>query len=306
MPRATTRATWKGFLKVAELTCPVALHAATSTSERIAFNTLNRKTGHRVRRQFVDQETGAPVERDDQVKGYEVGSGDHVMLEPEEIAAAIPESDKTLQVSAFVALGEVDDLYLDKPYFLTPADKGGERAFALVREGLARAKVAAIARAVLFRRARAVLIRPEGRGLMATTLHFDHEVRSASEAFESIPEFKAEGEMLALAEHIIGTRSGTFDPAAFQDRYETALADLVRAKMEGRTIAAPKARTMGKVIDLMSALRESAGLAGGSPAPKKKAAKGTAKGVAKSPAKDGKPGKAGGAVKASGTRRKTG
>jgi DNA end-binding protein Ku len=255
------RANWKGFLKIGEVTCPVALYTAASTSERIAFHTLNRRTGHRVQRRFVDAETGKPVERDDQVKGYETGSGEYVVLEPDEIAAAVPESDKTLAVESFVDCGEIDDVYFDKPYYLAPADRHAEEAYELIREGMQAKKVAALARAVLFRRVRSVLIRPIEAGLIATTLNFDYEVRSAQEAFADIPDLTIKGEMLELAEHIIKTKKGKFDPASFEDRYEAALAELVKAKLEGKTIKPRKTAQPGKVVDLMAALRESAGLA---------------------------------------------
>jgi len=266
------RTIWKGLLKIAELSCPVALHAAASTSERIAFHTLNRATGHRVRRQFVDGTTGKPVEKDDQVKGYEVGEGDYVVLDPEEIAAAVPESDKTLAVASFVACGDIDDVYFDRPYYLTPADRPAEEAFALIREGMRRKKVAALARAVLFRRVRTVLIRAHGPGMIATTLNFDYEVRSAAEAFRDVSAVKIKGEMLDLAEHIIATKMGEFDIAGFEDRYEAALADLVRAKLEGRRIAPRKPAPREKVVDLMAALRESAGRGAKKPAARKKPA----------------------------------
>ena len=126
------RANWKGFLKVAELSCPVALYTAASTSDRIAFHTLNRATGHRVQRQFIDSDSGKPVEKEDQVKGYEVGDNDYIVLEPKEVAAAVPESDNTLSVEAFVATDDVDDIYFDKPYYLAPSDKHGQEAFALI------------------------------------------------------------------------------------------------------------------------------------------------------------------------------
>ena len=253
------RANWKGFLKVAEVVCPVALYTAASTSERIAFHTINRATGHRVRRQFVDSETGKPVEKDDQVKGYEVSQGDYVVLAPEEVAAAVPDSDKTLSISAFIGCGDIDDVYFDKPYYLTPADKTAEEAFALVREGMRKQKVAAIAQTVLFRRVRTLLIRAHGDGLIATTLNFDYEVRSAEEAFKDIPATKVKGEMLELAEHIIRTKKGKFDASKFDDRYESALADLVKAKLEGKTIEPRKEAKSEKVVDLMAALRASAG-----------------------------------------------
>lgn len=256
------RANWKGFLKIAELTCPVALYTAASTSDRIAFHTINRATGHRVHRQFVDAVTGKPVEKEEQVKGYEIAQDDYVVLEPEEVAEAVPGSDKTLAVSAFVGCGDIDDVYFDRPYYLAPSDKHAEEAFALMREGMRKKNVAAIAQAVLFRRVRTLLIRTYDSGLVATTLNFDYEVRPAAEAFDDIPAMKIKGEMLDLAKHIIDTKKGRFDPAEFDDRYEAALAELVKAKAEGRTITIPKQEKREKVIDLMEALRQSAGAAG--------------------------------------------
>ncbi|WLS00284.1 Ku protein (plasmid) [Shinella sumterensis] len=253
------RANWKGFLKVGELVCPVALYTAASTSDRIAFHMLNRKTGHRLHREFIDSETGKTVEREDQVKGYEVGDGDYIALDPKEIAAALPESDKTLEIEAFIACDDIDDLYFDKPYYLTPSDRHGDEAFALIREGMKKSNVAALAETVLFRRMRTVLIRPEGQGLVATTLNYDYEVRSAEAAFSDVPDVKLKGEMLELAEHIINTKKGRFDPKGFDDRYDAALAEVVKAKIEGRKIKPVKPKAEGKVIDLMEALRQSAG-----------------------------------------------
>lgn len=273
------RANWKGYLKLAELTCPVALYTAASTSDRIAFHTLNRATGHRVQRQFVDSDTGKPVEREDQVKGYEVGSNDYIILEPEEVAAAVPDSDKTLAVANFIACDDIDDVYFDKPYYLAPADAQAEETYALIREGMRARKVAALAQTVLFRRVRTVLIRPHGTGLIATTLNYDYEVRSAKEAFGDIPAMTIKGEMLELAEHIISTKKGKFDPAAFDDRYEAALAELVKAKLAGKKIEPRRPAASEKVVDLMAALRESAG----APAKRKPAARASAKPKAAAP-----------------------
>lgn len=253
------RANWKGFIKVGEVTCAVALYTAASTSERIAFHTLNRETGNRVRRQFVDQDTGKPVASEDQVKGYEVAQGEYVVLEPDEIAAAVPDSDKTLAVDAFIPCGEIDDAYFDKPYYLAPAGRVAEEAFVLIREGMRRKSVAALARTVLFRRVRTLLIRAHHDGMIANTLNFDYEVRSAREAFAGIPDIRIKGEMLDLARHIIETKSGAFDPSGFDDRYETAMADMIRAKIQGKPFEAPKPRAEAKVVDLMEALRQSAG-----------------------------------------------
>ena len=276
------RANWKGYIKFGEVTCPVALYTAASTSDRIAFNTLNRKTGNRVKREFVDGETGDTVERDDQVKGYEMENGQYVVLEPEEMAEAVPDSDKTLKIEAFIPCSQIDTIYFDKPYYLAP-DKLGTDAFVLLRDGMKQEKVAAIARTVLFRRVRTVLIRVHGKGLIASTLNFDYEVRSADKAFEDLPDLKIEGEMLDLAEHIIETKMGSFDASSFDDRYEAAVAELVKAKIEGRSLPKRKAPAASKPGDLLLALRESAGMAA-----KKTKAKRTAanvnKGAARKPA----------------------
>ena len=201
------RANWKGFLKIGEVTCPVALFTAASTSERIALHTINRETGHRVRRQFIDSETNKLVEKEDQVKGYESAKGEYAILEPDEVAASVPDSDKTLAVSAFIGCADIDHVYFDKPYYLTPSDKTAEESFILIREGMRKQKVAAIARTVLFRRVRTLLIRAHGKGLIANTLDFDYEVRSAKEAFRDVPAKNIKGEMLE-PEHIIKTKKG--------------------------------------------------------------------------------------------------
>jgi DNA end-binding protein Ku len=253
------RASWKGFLKVAELAVPVALYAAASTNERIALHTINRPTGHRVRREFVDAETGETVGRDDQVKGYEVAKDEYVSIEPEEIEAVIPHGDKTVSVSAFVDLAEVDDLYFDKPYYLGPSDRSADDTFTLVCEGMRAAKVAAVAEAVLFRRARTVLIRPFGVGLVASTLNYGYEVRSPAEAFSGISAKTISGEMLDLAVHIIKTKQGEFDPREVHDRYEDALAELVKLKLEGKAGRKRASPRIEATVNLIQALRDSAG-----------------------------------------------
>lgn len=274
------RATWKGTIRLAELAFPVALYAAATTSKRISFHILNRATGNRVRREYVDEETETPVEKEDQVKGYETGKDQYIIFQPEEIAEAVPQSDKTLTIEAFIPCPEVETVYFDKPYFIAPSDESFSDSFAVVREGMRKTKVAALARAVLFRRVRTVMLRAQGQGLVAHTLNFDYEVRSAAAAFEDLPEIEIEGEMLDLARHIIGTKLATFDPREFDDRYDAAVAELVKAKIEGREIEVPKAPEETKVTSLMDALRESAKASGKTepPAPsRKKAASGSRK-----------------------------
>ncbi|MCR4522960.1 Ku protein [Bosea sp. 47.2.35] len=263
------RAVWKGVLKIAEVTCPVSLYTAASTSDRISFHTLNRKTGNRVHRQFIDEVSGKPVETEDQVKGYDNGDGEYTVLKPEEIAAAVPDSDKTLAVETFLPCDEIDDIFFDRPYYVAPSTPVAAEAFALIREGMKGKQSAALARTVIFRRMRSILIRPHDKGLIATTLNFDYEVRSAEDAFSDVPKLKIEEEMLDLAEHIIKTKAGKFDPKGFDDRYETALAEVVRAKIEGRKMKPQKRPEPTKVVSLLDALRESAGAGSGKSASRK-------------------------------------
>lgn len=294
------RASWKGSIRIGDIDVPVSLYAAASTSERISFHLLNRRTGNRLKRQFVDSETGKPVADEDEAKGCEVSEGDFVLLDPDEVSEAVPENDHHLTIEGFIPEEEVDDLFFDRPYFLAPPDKHETGAYSVLRDGLKAAKSIALARAVLFRRVRHVLIRAEGDGLVGQTLNFDYEVRSPEEAFEEIPELSIKGEMLELASHIINTKKGTFDPASFDDRYESALAEVVKAKIEGRKIVKPPQPERGKVIDLLQALRESAGAAdkgktgGGKPAKKakgkaasEKPAAGSREAAAKRPSKAG-------------------
>ena len=165
-------------------------------------------------------------------------------------------------MEAFIACNDIDTVYIDRPYYLAPSDATAAEAFALLRDAMKEKKVAALARTVLFRRVRTLLIRPHGEGLIASTMNFDYEVRAASDVFDDIPDLKIEGEMLELAEHIIDTKKGEFDPAEYEDRYEAAVAELVKAKVEGRKIEPKKAARQEKVVDLMDALRKSAGVKG--------------------------------------------
>ena len=255
------RASWKGQLTIGALSCSVGLYTAVSSSERLSFHIINRKTGNRVERQFVDSETGKPVEREEQVKGYRLDDGDYLIMEGDELASVIPQSDKILAIESFVGWDDIDKLYFDRPYFLVPVEADDQEVLALIIEAMRREKVAALAHAVLFRRYRTLLVRPYEKGLIATLLNFDYEVRSEAEAFEEIPEVKVTGEMLELASHIIDTKKGTFDASAFDDRYEEALVELVKAKVEGRPLPKKQPVKDEKVVDLMQALRESAGLA---------------------------------------------
>jgi DNA end-binding protein Ku len=253
------RTNWKGYLRLSLVSCPVVLYpAATSTGlERVSFHVLNRATGSRVKRQFVDAETGAPVESEDQVKGYEIGKGEHILVEEDELAAIRIESTHTIDIDRFVPEAQVDERYLDTPYYLAPSDRVGQEPFAIIREAMRKKGVVGIARVVLQKRERILKLEPLGKGLLATTLRYAPQVRSEGAAFEDIPEIELQKEMVDLAVHIIETKMGAFDVSKYEDRYENALIDLMKAKQAGREPQPTAAPRPANVINLMDALRRS-------------------------------------------------
>ena len=248
------RANWKGYLKLSLVSCAVALYPAASSSSRIRFNTLNRATGNRVKRQFVDAETGEPVESEDQVKGYQVGKGSFVIVEDEEIEGIRIESTHTIDVESFVPRDEVDTRYLDTPYYIAPDDKVAQEAFAVIRDAMREKEMVGLARVVISRREHMILLEPLGKGLLGP-----YEVRDEKPYFEDIPDVKLPAEMRELAAHIVERKTGHFDPSKFEDRYENAVIELVKSKQTGKPIELPNAPQPSNVINLMDALRKSIG-----------------------------------------------
>jgi DNA end-binding protein Ku len=253
------RANWKGYLKLSLVTCPVALSPATSDKEKVSFHLLNSATGHRLKQQYVDTETGAIVDREDMVKGYEVGKGDYVTVSDAELAAIDVESTHTIDIENFVARSEVDPVYLDKRYFIVPDDEVGQEAFSVIREAMRQRGVAGVARVALHGRERLILLEPRAKGIMGTTLHHNYEVRSDSTYFEDIPNLEIGKEMLDLASHIVETKKASFDPEKFKDRYQEAVVELIRSKRAGRPVQVAHVPRPGNVINLMDALRRSVG-----------------------------------------------
>jgi DNA end-binding protein Ku len=253
------RANWKGYLKLSLVSCAVALFPATSRSERISFHILNRSTGNRVRNQRIDAETGDVVESEDQVKGYEVDGGAHILVEDEEFERVQLESTHTIDIDTFVARDEIDDIYLDESYYMAPDDEVGAEAFAVIREAMRESGLVGIARVVLHRREHPVLLRPRGKGILATVMRFRPEVRRESKYLSHIPDIKVPKDMLDLALHILQSKAGKFQPDSFEDRYEQALTDLLEAKQKGRKLPAAPAPRAAQVTDLMEALRRSLG-----------------------------------------------
>ena len=251
------RPNWKGYLKLSLVSCPVALYPATTTSERVSFRTLNRETGNRVRRQFVDEQTGDAVETDSQIKGYEVAKGEFIQIEDDEIKAVQLESNHTIDIERFVPRAEIDELYLDTPYYLAPTDRVGEEAFAVIRDAMRAEKMVGLARVVLFRRERILMLEPRDKGIVATSLRYANEVHAASAYFDEIPDSELPKQMLDLAKHIIEKMTGKFEPEQFEDRYENALIELIRSKQKGMPIKPQPTHRQTNVINLMDALRRS-------------------------------------------------
>ncbi len=251
------RPNWKGYLKLSLVSCPVALYPATTTSERVSFRTLNRDTGNRVRRQFVDEQTGEQVETENQAKGYEVGKGEYIVLEEDEIKSVQIESNHTIDIERFVPRADIDELYLDTPYYLAPTDRVGEEAFAVIRDAMRTEKMVGLARVVLFRRERLMMLEPRDKGIVATSLHNANEEHAANSYFEEIPDLALPKEMLELAKHIIEKMTGEFQPDQFEDRYEKALIELIRSKQKGMPVKPQPTHRQTNVVNLMDALRRS-------------------------------------------------
>jgi DNA end-binding protein Ku len=253
------RANWKGFLRLSLVTCPVALYPATSESEKISFNQLNRQTGHRIKYLKVDADTGDEVPNEDIVKGYQLEKDQFIEVTKEELEEIALESTRTIEIDKFVEKSEIDPRYLIRPYYLRPDGKVGHDAFAVIRETIREMNKVAIGRLVLTNREHIIALEPLDKGLVGTLLRYPYEVRSEQEYFDDIQDVKVTKDMLDLARHIVNQKSGRFEPDKFEDQYETALIDLINQKRAGKPIT-PKERPRGEnVVDLMEALRRSVG-----------------------------------------------
>jgi DNA end-binding protein Ku len=278
---------WKGYLKLSLVSCPVALYPASSRSERIALHQINKQTGNRLRQQMVDEQTGDVVEKEDKGRGYEVSRDQYVPVSEEEIDKISIESTHTIDIESFVPRAEIDERYMDSPYYLAPTDEVGQEAFIVIREAMREKKMVGLGRVVLYRRERILMIEPFDKGLLVTALRYGYEVRDAQPYFEDIPDVELPKEMRQLASHILETKAGHFDPSVFEDRYENALIELLKSKQAG--LPAPKEtakKPTARVINLMDALRRSVATesAGTKPA-KRSAARAAPRRNARTPAR---------------------
>jgi DNA end-binding protein Ku len=252
------RANWKGFLKLSLVTCPVALFPATSETEKVTFNQINKQTGHRIKYTKVDAETGDEVPSEDIIKGYKVDTDTYVTVDKDELENIALESTRTIDIDEFVPRSEIDELYLVRPYYIVPDGKVGHDAYAVIRETIRTMDKVAIARVVLTNREHIIALEARGKGLVGMLLRYPYEIRDENEYFDDIQDVKVTKEMLDLARHIVETKSADFEPDKFEDRYENALVELLNQKRKGEPMrTATKPRDTGNVINLMDALRKS-------------------------------------------------
>src|SRR3954469_19884552 len=202
------------------------LYAATSSTERVAFRQVSKKTGNRLRQQLIDDGTREPIEVGEKGRGFEVGKNQYLLIEDDELDAVTIESNHTIEIDSFVPREQMDERYLDSPYYLVPNESVGQEAFAVIRDAMRGKDMVALSRVVLAKRERVVMLQPWDKGLMGTTLRYAYEVRDTSDLFSGIQDMNIAKDMLALAEHILETKAGEFDPENFHDRYEDAVVEM--------------------------------------------------------------------------------
>jgi DNA end-binding protein Ku len=261
---------WSGQIQISLVQFGVSLYTATESKSQISFHQISRSTGERIRHQKVlqsaaesDDATSA-VGKDDIVKGYEYSKGQYVIIEPSELENLRVPSKHTIAVSQFIDLSELNPEYVEKPYFVVPENDAQAEAFAVVRQALLNTGKAAIGKVAFAGRENVVAVAPAGpesRGMMAYTIRYQTELRNAADYFREIKEAAISEDALEMAEALIARKTAKFDLSKFEDGYETAVRELVEAKIKHQPVPvdeAPKPQT-GKIINLMDALRKSIG-----------------------------------------------
>ena len=267
---APGRPYWKGYLKLALVSCPIALYTASSSSERVSFRQINKKTGNRLRQQLVDEVTRDPVENENKGRGYEYSKGAYIEIDDDELDAVAVESNHTIEIDSFVPRSQIDERYFDSPYYIIPNDQVGQEAFAVIRDAMRGKGMVALARVVLAKRERVIMLQPWDKGLMGTTLRYPYELRDSKEYFDDLPNVKVAPDMLKLAQHILETKEADFDPSQFVDHYEEAVVEMLKKKQSGLSTPKGKASEPPRnVINLMDALKKSIADKGARPQAKK-------------------------------------
>ncbi|WP_410218306.1 Ku protein [Paracoccus sp. (in: a-proteobacteria)] len=255
------RSYWKGYLKLSLVTCPVAMTPATTDNEKVRFHTLNEKTGNRVVSQYVDSLSGKPVDPDDEVKGYERDDGDYVTLEDDELDSVALESTRTIDIDAFVDADSIGWVWYDKPHYLMPNDEIGAEAFAVIRDAMESTGTVGISRLVMYRRERAVMLKPSEKGIVLWTLRYGDEVRDEANYFGKLKHERPDPQLMSMVKKLIDQRTAPWDPAMVKDPVQARLLDIINAKKKGRKRKASsrtaEAAAPGNVINIVDALRKS-------------------------------------------------
>ena len=251
------RAYWKGYLKLSLVSCPIQLFPATSDREKIRFHQINRKTGNRIKYIKVDAVTGEPVDDEDIVKGYDIGSGRYLEITEDELEAIAIQGTHTIEIDQFVPKDEIDEIYWAVPYYIAPDGDVGRQAFSVIREAIKMERVVALGRVVFTTREHVIAIEPRGRGTLGLTLRYPYEVRDEKLYFGNITDEKVPKDMLDLAVEIVRSKARHFQPDKFEDHYESALRELIGKKQRGEKIEKARKNRQTQVINLMDALRRS-------------------------------------------------
>ena len=256
---APPRPYWKGYLKLSLVSCPIAVYSSASSSERVSFRQINKQTGNRLKQQLIDEHTGDVVDAADKGRGYETARHEYMFVEDDELDAIAIESNHTIDIDSFVPRAQIDERYLDSPYYLVPDDKVGQDAFAVIRDAMRGKDMVALGRIVLAKRERVMMLQAWDKGLLGTTLRYANEVRDPAAYFGDLPDINVPADMLQLAEHILDSKTADFDPSQFRDRYEEAVIEMLKSKQAGARVSTeqPEFRGNRNVVDLMEALKRS-------------------------------------------------
>jgi DNA end-binding protein Ku len=255
------RPIWRGHLRLALVSCPVALYNARHDRTSIRFNLINPDTGNRIRMITQDAETGDELERRSLVKGYEFRKNQYLLLSDEDLQSVKVESSSVMTVEKFVDADSIAPVYYDAAYHLAPDGDAGRDVYAVLREAIAKTGKVALSRVVISQRERTIALRLADGGLMAHTLYEDRDLNSGGELYEGMDRIKIDPEMVQLATQLVQRQSGKYDASDLEDRYETRLRALIEAKLKGEGLDAaeePQIAT-GNVVDLMAALKKSLG-----------------------------------------------
>jgi DNA end-binding protein Ku len=294
------RPIWRGHLRLALVSCPVALYTARHDSAQLRFHFINPATGHRVRMVTTDAETGEELQRRDLARGYEFRKDTYVLLDEADFERARIDSSSTLTIDKFVPADSIDPVYYDASYYVAPDGDAGRDVYAVLHQAIAKSRRIALSRVVIARRERAVAIMPMGDGLVCHTLHDRQEVHDPADLFAPLGREKPDADMVKLAGQLIERQSGRFVPGDMEDRYEARLREVIEAKLAGQEIVEPEQEPdRGNVVDLMAALKRSLGQDEDAPAARRSPAAGKT-GAAAKPARKA-PATAPGPARATGT-----